>query len=106
MNSDTAGDKDSKVSTEEVKSKLKKLTEEEKANDMLVAFHSEQEKYASKTKKLLKKGSARENQTMDILNKFKSKLFTVKQTDSMAKINEDSDESDDDGGNWMANTLR
>ena len=41
-------------------------------NDMLVSFHQEQRKYASK--KLPHKGKSREDQTMALLAKFKAKL--------------------------------
>ena len=55
LNSDM--DKDaSKLSKEEVKTQLQKLSEEERKNDMLVAFHQEQEKYKEKAKPK-KKGS-------------------------------------------------
>lgn len=94
----------SKMEAEDTKSKIKRLTEEEKANDLLLAFHADQEKYAKV--KPLKKGSARENQTMDILSKFKNKLFEVKQTDEKKGDVEDDDDDDDDDGNWMANTLK
>ena len=54
-----------------MKSELK-YTESEEKNDMLVSFHQEQQKYASK--KMPKKGSSREAQTMALLEKFKAKL--------------------------------
>ena len=41
-------------------------------NDMLISFHQEQKKYASK--KLQSKGKSREDQTMALLAKFKAKL--------------------------------
>merc|ERR1712111_313582 len=67
------------VNKEEVKSKIAKLSEEERENDMLVAFHAEQEKYSqNRSSKKKSKGSARENATMDFLNNFKSKLFKQK----------------------------
>ena len=95
---------------EQAKSKLQKLTEEEKDNDMLLSFYAEKEKYSEKTKKLPKKGSKRENQTMEILSKFKSKLFTVKTTETKPakkEVNDDIvNESSDDDDNWMANSLK
>ena len=51
-------------------SKVEQIVEEK--NDMLVSFHQEQEKYA--TKKVSKKGKSREDQTMALLAKFKAKL--------------------------------
>ena len=49
-----------------------KYTEAEEKNDMLISYHQEQKKHASK--KLPKKGSSRESQTMAMLEKFKAKL--------------------------------
>ena len=93
---------------EDAKSKLQKLTEEEKANDLLLAFYAEKEKYGEKKKKILKKGSKREQQTMAILSNFKNKLFSVKTNENPTSTNkpiqDDNDDSDDDD-NWMANSL-
>ena len=95
---------------EKAKSKLQKLTEEEKDNDMLLSFYAEKEKYSEKTKKLPKKGSAREEQTMAILNKFKNKLFNVKSSENSEKTDKkpvfDDDSEDDDDGNWMNKSLK
>ena len=49
-----------------------KQTDIDDKNDMLVSFHQEQRKYASK--KLPHKGKSREDQTMALLAKFKAKL--------------------------------
>ena len=49
-----------------------KPTDIDDKNDMLVSFHQEQRKYASK--KLPHKGKSREDQTMALLAKFKAKL--------------------------------
>merc|ERR1719411_1489564 len=61
-----------------------------------------------KKKKILKKGSKREQQTMAILSNFKNKLFSVKTnenpTTTSKPIQDDNDDSDDDD-NWMANSL-
>ena len=95
---------------EKAKSKLQKLTEEEKDNDMLLSFYAEKEKYSEKTKKLPKKGSAREEQTMAILNKFKNKLFNVKSSENSEKNDKKpvfgDDSEDDDDGNWMNKSLK
>ena len=95
LKSDT--DKDKKVNKDEVKTKLQKLTEEEKNNDMLVAFHAEQEKYAKKAKPK-NKGSKREAQTMDFLKNFKNKLFSVKQNENPSK-------KDDAGARYAINNI-
>ena len=96
------------VNKEEVKSKIAKLSEEERENDMLVAFHAEQEKYSqNRSSKKKSKGSARENATMDFLNNFKSKLFKQKsEAAASGKSDKIDDDSDDDDGNWMKNTLK
>ena len=96
------------VNKEEVKSKIAKLSEEERENDMLVAFHAEQEKYSqNRSSKKKSKGSARENATMDFLNNFKSKLFKQKsEAAASGKSDKADDDSDDDDGNWMKNTLK
>ena len=108
--SDSIDREKSSNDTEQAKSKLQKLTQEERANDLLLNFYAEKEKYSEKTKKLPKKGSKRENQTMEILSKFKSKLFTVKTTETKPakkEVNDDNvNESSDDDDNWMANTLK
>ena len=56
----------------ETSDKEKSLSESEQGNDMLLSFHREQEKYASK--KVNKKGSSREAETMALLAKFQAKL--------------------------------
>jgi peptidyl-prolyl cis-trans isomerase SDCCAG10 len=107
MMADRHGDKITAVAAnEEAKSRIIKLTEEEKANDMLMAFHAEQDKYASKSKHP-KKGSSREAATMAILNKFKSKLSDAKLSDAVKDIDSDDDDDDEvEGSGWMANTLK
>ena len=119
---------EAKVDKDQVKTKLQKLTEEERNNDMLVSFHAEQEKYehlkASKKGKSKNKGSKREALTMDFLKNFKSKLFTVKnneENETTKKVTQDippkklaedigtnkiDAESSEDDDNWMANSLK
>ena len=67
---------------EEGEGEADRLTEEERANDMLRAFHEEQSKYASKKTSVPKKGSKREDMTLQLLSKFKQKLHTVKSDDA------------------------
>ena len=85
------------------------MTEEEKANDLLMAFYAKKEKYGEKKKKIFKKGSKREQQTMANLTRFKFlNLYSVKSnenpTTTSKPIQDDNDDSDDDD-NWMANSL-
>jgi len=99
----------------------KKLTEEEKSNDMLREFHAEQEK-AKKAKVVPKKGSsAREAQTLAMLAKFQQKLqgcattdkddddnasdVTSKKREAIDDVDNDDDE-DLKGDSWMSNTLK
>jgi peptidyl-prolyl cis-trans isomerase SDCCAG10 len=85
------------------------LTDEEKANDLLLSFHKERDVYASK-KPLPKKGADREAMTMQLLEKFKSKLHAVKvegvevKSQSQKQL-EDEEEEEVAGDDWMANTL-
>ncbi len=96
--------------------KERALTEEEKQNDMLREFHDERSRYASQPK-VPKKGPGREDVTMKLLEKFKSRLHSVKD-----KADNDGDigggaaaaaaaaandvDDDVDGDDWMASSLR
>ncbi len=113
---DKEGEGEEKDGEEEPKPKERKLTEEEKQNDMLKEYHDEQSKYASKPK-VPKKGSSREEMTMKLLEKFKSRLHNVMEKEeedeegggvkkSAAKKEGDGDDDDVDGDDWMANTLK
>lgn len=107
------GDKGKKETVEEDEDAKKKTAREEaeEGNEMLKEFHKEQVKHASK-QKFPKKGSAREAMTMKLLEKFKSKLNSVKtdETGSEEKGNEikedGGDEDDISGDSWMKNTLK
>ncbi len=113
---DKEGEGEEKDGEEEPKPKERKLTEEEKQNDMLKEYHDEQSKYASKPK-VPKKGSSREEMTMKLLENFKSRLHNVMEKEeedeegggvkkSAAKKEGDGDDDDVDGDDWMANTLK
>ncbi len=85
---------------------VKELTEEEKSNDMLRTFHENQSKYSSKTKPPKKGSSAREEMTMKLLNKFKNKLHSMKESQPTHPSTEGADDNEDvDGDGWMANEL-
>lgn len=90
---------DKESNKEEKKSKLQSLTEEEKKNDLLIAFHEQKEKYKSKPKS--KKGSKREAETLAMLDKFKQKLFEESQ-----KPEVQGDDDSDNDENWMNHTLK
>merc|ERR1712228_22422 len=91
-----------------------KISEEEKNNDMLHSFHTEQKKYKEKTKgNVPKKKASREDATLAMLAKFKQKLTKMNDDDDAEeekKIAEGDGEveSDEDvaGDSWMKNTLR
>ena len=68
------GIKNKKAKENQIDQKESELKAEEvdEKNDMLVSFHQEQKKYASK--KAPSKGKSREDQAMALLAKFKAKL--------------------------------
>uniref|UniRef100_A0A182JTW0 Spliceosome-associated protein CWC27 homolog n=1 Tax=Anopheles christyi TaxID=43041 RepID=A0A182JTW0_9DIPT len=63
-----------------------------------------QEEYTQKTKQVPKKGSSRENFTMELLQKFKSKLHSAHERE-VPPTNEDDEESDIRGDNWLSHRL-
>ena len=86
-----------------------KLTEEEKNNDMLLSYHKEQKKYKEKTKdNVPKKKASREDATLAMLAKFKQKLEKISDdTEEGDKKDEDDGEDEDvTGDDWMKNTLK
>ena len=90
-------------SKDEAKDGARVLTEEEKSNDMLREFHEEQEK-AKKAKVVPKKGSsAREAQTLAMLEKFQQKLHGIA---AEQKHDEEDDEDNIEGDSWMSNPLK
>jgi peptidyl-prolyl cis-trans isomerase SDCCAG10 len=103
-----------KEDDEEEPESKNQMTEEEKNNDMLRAYHEEQGKYAAKKNKGgPKKGSAREQMTLQLLAKFKEKLHTVKydeDEEGNRKEREADDVNDHDeeeeGDGWMKNPLK
>lgn len=75
-------------------------------------FIETQEKYKAKNTNLPKKGKTREDFTMDLLNKFKSKLHTAKSqikesadSDSKKTFENDKEEDDPNDDSWMAHAL-
>lgn len=54
--------------------------EKETTNELMQKYISEQQKYSHLKKDLPKKGSIREQHTLALLSKFKSKLEKVKET--------------------------
>ncbi|XP_052862679.1 spliceosome-associated protein CWC27 homolog [Anopheles cruzii] len=97
--------KDKKKEKEEAKVS-KKESRKEVMKDVLRV----QEEYAQKSSQLPKKGSSRESFTMQLLQKFKSKLQTAHERDestsegNVAATEEDA-EKDIQGDNWLSHRL-
>uniref|UniRef100_A0A182T610 Uncharacterized protein n=1 Tax=Anopheles maculatus TaxID=74869 RepID=A0A182T610_9DIPT len=87
----------------EQKKASKKTTRNEVINEVLRV----QEEYSQKTKQLPKKGSSRENFTMELLQKFKSKLHSAHERDVLpaATATEVDEEEDIRGDNWLSHRL-
>ncbi|XP_050073116.1 spliceosome-associated protein CWC27 homolog [Anopheles maculipalpis] len=81
----------------------KKTSRNEVMNEVLKV----QEEYSQKTKQLPKKGSSRENFTMELLQKFKSKLYSAHERDEVptGTTTEADEEEDIRGDNWLAHRL-
>lgn len=90
------------------KEKVKEVQETEKKevfkNELVKEYLSEKEKYEIASKSIPKKGKSREAQTLQLLEKFKHKLQTVRET---APENKDSvdDEEAVQGDSWLAHEL-
>lgn len=77
----------------------------EKPTSQAVAEYLEgRKKYEEQRKQKLKKGSSREQQTLDLLNRFKSKLSSAITEDAPEEDVEELAEDDDRG--WMAHVLQ
>uniref|UniRef100_A0A182NHC5 Spliceosome-associated protein CWC27 homolog n=1 Tax=Anopheles dirus TaxID=7168 RepID=A0A182NHC5_9DIPT len=93
-------DKDKEI---EQKKEIKKASRKDVMQEVLRV----QEEYSQKTKQLPKKGSSRENFTMELLNKFKTKLHSAYERDpaSGSGVTEADEETDIQGDNWLAHRL-
>ena len=83
--------------------------EEEKNNDMLLSYHKEQKKYKEKTKdNVPKKKASREDATLAMLAKFKQKLEKISDDTEIGDKKDEDDGEDEDvtGDDWMKNTLK
>ncbi|XP_061381340.1 spliceosome-associated protein CWC27 homolog isoform X2 [Danaus plexippus] len=85
---------------EEVKEKETKKTVED--NEMYKEFVEEQEKYKKMKEKIPKKGAAREDFTLQLLAKFKSKLHDIKERRNDGDVTDDDDVTDD---KWLGHRL-
>ncbi|XP_061763779.1 spliceosome-associated protein CWC27 homolog [Nerophis ophidion] len=85
---------------EEVKEEVEKPTSEAVAE-----YLEERRKYEEMRKGKKKKGSGREEQTMDLLNRFKSKLSSA--ISDAPEVEEDQDElAEDDDKGWLGHVLQ
>jgi len=100
------GGKDKDKKKEETEEEVDEVPEEDQKNDMLRKYHEEQKKYKSKATLPSKKSSKREQQTLALLEKFKSKLSNLGETEGEEKKEEVDDDDDISGDNWMKNTLK
>ena len=104
--------KKTKEKKEEEENETERITEEERNNDLLLSYHTEQKKYKEKTKgNVPKKKASREDATLAMLAKFKQKLTKMNDDEDEVeekKMAEGEVESDEDvaGDSWMKNTLR
>ncbi|KAM9841274.1 spliceosome-associated protein CWC27 homolog isoform 2-T2 [Aulostomus maculatus] len=88
----------------------KPVVEEEKedkkpANKAVAEYLEGRKKYEEQRKQKLKRGSSREEQTMALLNSFKSKL-TSAITEVPQEVAEELDEDEDDDRGWMGHVLQ
>lgn len=98
----------------EADKKIKQEHEErkEKKTEIMKEYIETQEKYKEAKSKLPKKGKTREDFTMDLLNKFKSKLQTAKETirekspSPPEKENSKEEDFDPSDESWMVHALR
>ncbi|XP_046484227.1 spliceosome-associated protein CWC27 homolog [Neodiprion pinetum] len=102
-----------KAKEEEAQIQVEKEQEKEKKSSVLREYIETQEKYKEAKSKLPKKGASRENFTLQLLQKFRSKLQSAKEqveeSTEVAEKKKKPDNQDDDGFDdekWMAHTLR
>ncbi|CAH2238012.1 jg10335 [Pararge aegeria aegeria] len=96
------GTKNEEIVEEKTEEKKEKSLEAD--NEMYKQFVEEQEKYKKIKEKIPKKGAAREDFTLQLLAKFKTKLHAIKekaQVETETKEDEDNVDTDD----WMGHTL-
>ncbi|KAM4810167.1 spliceosome-associated protein CWC27 homolog [Rhinophrynus dorsalis] len=101
--------KAAKQKKEDEHKESEKIKEAEKtiANSALEEYHKEKEKYEDLKKKNSKKGTSREQQTLAILDRFKSKLTQAiseaPQEEEEEGVASETEEEDDKG--WMSHVL-
>ncbi|XP_012256363.2 spliceosome-associated protein CWC27 homolog [Athalia rosae] len=99
-----------KAKEDEAKEKVEQEQEKEKKSSVLREYIETQEKYKEAKSKLPQKGRSREDFTLQLLQKFRTKLHTVKEHaeeangDVEKKDTDNEDELDDE--KWMSHRLR
>nr|ABF18473.1 peptidylprolyl isomerase [Aedes aegypti] len=105
LKKDYQSDKKKERHQEEVVVKKK-----EAKNEVMKEFLSVQEQYSEKKKQVPKKGSSRENFTLQLLEKFKSKLHNIKDAaddeEASGSKEETNEEEDIKGDNWLSHRLQ
>ncbi|XP_078127901.1 spliceosome-associated protein CWC27 homolog [Sander vitreus] len=81
-----------------------KEVDEKPANEAVAEYLEGRKKYEEKRQQKLKKGSSREQQTLELLNRFKSKLSSAITEEAPEDAVEELAEDDDKG--WMAHVLQ
>ncbi|KAK9703138.1 Cyclophilin type peptidyl-prolyl cis-trans isomerase/CLD [Popillia japonica] len=101
------------VKREYHRNKLKKETtaieekvQEKEHSEMFAEYKNEYDKYKAKTKTLPKKGSGREQFTLNLLAKFKNKLQTIKEKNTDEVDAEENADDVDNDESWMSHELR
>ncbi|XP_060808803.1 spliceosome-associated protein CWC27 homolog isoform X2 [Amyelois transitella] len=78
----------------------------EEDNEMYKQYVEEQERYKKMKEKLPKKGTARENFTLELLAKFKNKLHAIKEKAQTGETETKDEEEDINTDNWLGHTLK
>lgn len=107
----------SKLKKDYQSDKKKERQQEEKVekknetkSEVMKEFLSVQEQYSEKKKQIPKKGSSRENFTLQLLEKFKNKLHTIQDQagdeEASGSKEETNEEEDIQGDNWLSHRLQ
>lgn len=106
LKKDYQSDKKKERQQEETVEKKKEVK-----NEVMKEFLSVQEQYSEKKKQVPKKGTSRENFTLQLLEKFKNKLHNIKDTaadeeEASGSREETNEEEDIKTDNWLSHRLQ
>ncbi|XP_040166859.1 spliceosome-associated protein CWC27 homolog [Anopheles arabiensis] len=97
---------DKRSKDKDKESEQKKVSKKSSRKEVMDEVLKVQEEYTQKTKQVPKKGSSRENFTMELLQKFKSKLHSAHERDPESHASASVDEEEDiRGDNWLSHRL-